>query len=220
MTGHDRERIVAFLAGDLSGAEAEAIDEHLLECRECWQSVHEHTTGRCAAESLREVASAELRDRVRLAVSLTAENRPPRRVRKHMVAAIAIAATIAAATLTASTVHAPQGRSDSLAFIVHEVRAATADHTIPTSIAIGGRHLRVEEYDIDGGRVVVAFDTQPFPMPNDAHTADAQINAPWSAPVEGLSVLCFNEPRPALLVGDKTVSIASLNGLAHRLALD
>lgn len=108
---------------------------------------------------------------------------------------------------------------DSLALIVHKVRAATQEHEVPTSIEFDGRHLRLEEYELGGGRVVVALGTQPFPMPTVAHAANDRINAPWSAPVDGLRVLCINEPRPALLVADKAVGAGSLAALAHRLAL-
>jgi anti-sigma factor RsiW len=218
MTDHDGERLVAFLAGDLSSTEAEAVDAHLLECRACWLAVYEDTVGRSAAESLREVAPAEVRDRVRLVVSLARVDRSQRSSWRRATATVALVAMVTAALLSWSTLSAPHHQSAALAMIVHRVRAATAQHSIPTSITVGGRRLRVEEYDLDGGRVVVAFATQPFPMPNDAQASTGQINAPWSASVDGLTLLCVNEPRPALLVGDVTVSVERLGELAHRLA--
>ena len=219
MTDHDGERLVAFLAGDLSSVEADAVDAHLLECRSCWLAVYEDTVGRGAAESLRDIAPAEVRDRVRLIVSLARVDRSRRPRWRHATATVALVAMIAAALLSWSTLRAPHHQPDALAMIVHDVRVATAHRAIPTSITIGSRRLRVEEYDLTGGRVTVAFTTQPFPMPNDALATTGQINAPWSAQVDGSTVLCFNDPRPALLIGDRSVRVSDLNELAHRLAL-
>ena len=219
MNRHDPERLVAFLAGDLSRAEVEAVDTHLLECRECWQAVYEDSIGRIAAESVREVAPAAVRDRVRVAVSLAPVGRSQRRWRRRAVASVAAGALAAALLGSWTVLRVDDRKPDALALIVQQVRAATAHHTVLTSVTIGGRRMRVEEYDLDGGRVVVAYDTQPFPMPSDAHAANEQVNAPWSASVDGTTVLCFNTPRPALLVGDRAVSSDSLAQLAHRLAL-
>lgn len=219
MTGHDTARLVAFLAGELSPSETEAVDAHLLECHACWKAVSEDTLGRAACESLREICPAEVRDRVRLAVSLSPPH-PRQRPSRRRAATIGALAAIAAASLGFGFVARTAGRpSDPLALIVQEVRAATVHHAVPTSIDVRGRRLRVEEYDLPGGRVVVAYDTQPFPMPTDAHAANGMINAPWSAPVDGLHVLCFNQPRPALLVADREVSARGLEALAHQLSL-
>ena len=219
MIDHDVERLTAFLAGELSLAEAEAVDAHLLDCQSCWRAVYEDTVGRRAAESLREVAPAEVRDRVRLAVVLAPAERSGRPRWRMIAATLVLFATLSAALFTWSMWHTTHGRADDLALIVRQVRVSAEHHAPPTWTELAGRRFRIESYEVDGGRVVVAYGTEPFPMPNDAHMTNDQVNGPWSAPVDGLNVLCFNEPRPALLVGDKSVSATALSAFAHRLAL-
>jgi hypothetical protein len=184
--------------------------------------VYEDTVGRTAAESLRDIAPAVVRDRVRLSISLAPTTRPPRRWPLRAAASAALVVILAIALSTGLAFRSSHRPTDSLALIVDKIRAAdTGDtgDTGGTSVEVAGRKLRIEEYDVDGGRVLVAYDTQPFPMPDGAHVATALINGPWSAPVDGWYVRCFNEPRPALLIGDKDVRVASVDALAHRLSL-
>lgn len=223
MTCRDGERLVAFLAGDLSTREADAVDTHLLECYECWSAVSADTIGRTAAEALREVAPAGVRDRVRLSISVAPTRRLRRSWPRRTATSLTVIAVVCVALTAGVVVTSSRPNPDTLAVIVGRVSTATvtasAHRTGHASIRVAGRELRVEEYDLDGGRVLVAYDTQPFPMPADARAATPRINSPWSAPVDGWNVRCFNEPRPALLVSDRSVRAASIDALAHRLSL-
>ena len=71
------ERIIAFLAGDLSPQEERLFDEHLLGCEECWAAVQANRVARAALERLREPAPDGLGDRVAMAVALAANDVRP-----------------------------------------------------------------------------------------------------------------------------------------------
>src|SRR5215472_8954428 len=75
MDGHERV-LKAFLAGDLSRADARQFDEHLLECETCWRAVREDLASRRAVQLLRRPAPPGLADRVAFAVELAASARP------------------------------------------------------------------------------------------------------------------------------------------------
>ena len=77
MDSHDRydRLLAAFLAGDLSPAEARRWDEHLLECERCWRAVREDRAGRQAAQLLRQPAPPGLADKVAFAVEVAAAGR-------------------------------------------------------------------------------------------------------------------------------------------------
>lgn len=103
MDGHDSgcRLLAAFLAGDLSPADARAWDEHLLACEQCWRAAREDRAGRQAAQLPREPPPPGLADRVRFAVELAAAGaiappRPRRGMRlrwRWLAAAGALAAT-------------------------------------------------------------------------------------------------------------------------------
>lgn len=71
------ERIIAFLAGDLSPQEERLFDEHLLGCEECWAAVQANRVASAALERLREPAPDGLGDRVAMAVALAANDVRP-----------------------------------------------------------------------------------------------------------------------------------------------
>lgn len=64
------QRVVAFLAGELSEAEARQFDVHLLNCEACWRAVQEDRQGRAALMRLREPVPSDLADRVAMAVAV------------------------------------------------------------------------------------------------------------------------------------------------------
>jgi hypothetical protein len=66
----DEDRIVAFLHGELSDADEQAFDDHLLTCETCWWAVREDRVARLALERLREPAPLGLADRVALSIDL------------------------------------------------------------------------------------------------------------------------------------------------------
>src|SRR5262245_61171192 len=85
MDGHEagHRLLAAFLAGDLSPADAKAWDEHLLACEQCWRAVREDRAGRQAAQLLRQPPSPGLGDRVRFAVELAAAGTIARQRPRH-----------------------------------------------------------------------------------------------------------------------------------------
>src|SRR5713226_604706 len=82
MDSHDR-LLAAFLAGELTPADARRWDDHLLACEQCWRAVREDRAGRQAAQVLRQPAPAGLADRVAFAVEVAAADRTaePRQLR-------------------------------------------------------------------------------------------------------------------------------------------
>ena len=58
------QRLVAFLAGELSPEEERRFDEHLLGCEQCWRAVQADRAARLALEQLRQPAPAGLQGRV------------------------------------------------------------------------------------------------------------------------------------------------------------
>ena len=65
----NEDRIIAFLAGELSDEDERRFDGHLLQCEECWRAVQADRTARFALEKLRAPAPAGLQDMVALAVT-------------------------------------------------------------------------------------------------------------------------------------------------------
>ena len=66
----DEDRILAFLHGELSDADEQAFDDHLLTCESCWWAVREDRVGRLAIERLQAPAPHGLADRVAFSVDL------------------------------------------------------------------------------------------------------------------------------------------------------
>jgi hypothetical protein len=67
---HDSETAAArYLGGDLRPRAARVFEQHLLACEPCWQDVEAGRAGRRIAESARQVAPAELRERLRAVVA-------------------------------------------------------------------------------------------------------------------------------------------------------
>jgi hypothetical protein len=74
---HEPERdVAAFLGGALEPEARAAFNEHLLGCDGCWTELHDAQEGRSAVESVRELAPAALRERLRSLV-LAAEPAAP-----------------------------------------------------------------------------------------------------------------------------------------------
>jgi Flp pilus assembly protein TadB len=95
---HDPERLAAaYLGQAMSRRSRGRFEHHLLGCTDCWDKVAAARVGRSAAESLRELASRDLRDRVRAVVETVPDPAAGRtRPRRAMVA---ISAAAAAAVL-------------------------------------------------------------------------------------------------------------------------
>ena len=72
------ERLVAFLAGELSPEEERRFDEHLLGCEQCWRAVQADRAARLALEQLRQPAPAGLQGRVAASVGAGRRRSPQR----------------------------------------------------------------------------------------------------------------------------------------------
>ena len=71
---HDAERNAAeYVSGELSGRARRWFERHLLDCDDCWREVLLGRFGRRVAEDARESVPVGLRDRVRAAVTLSAD---------------------------------------------------------------------------------------------------------------------------------------------------
>jgi len=71
--GHDRHdpqrAAAAYLAGELDRRQREQFEAHMLDCDGCWREVTAGRRGRALAESLREVAPQQLRERIRATIA-------------------------------------------------------------------------------------------------------------------------------------------------------
>lgn len=71
---HDPERNAAeYVSGELTARARSWFERHILECDDCWREVLLGRFGRRVAEDAREPVPRGLRDRVRAAVSLSAD---------------------------------------------------------------------------------------------------------------------------------------------------
>ena len=221
---HDPERDAArFLAGTMSSARRHDFSEHLLSCQPCWQEVQQARAGRAALEAARQVAPAELRDRIRALVEAhqepgSATATPLRRRRRWLPAAgLAAAAALVAATLTLapsrlSSPPAPSPVPQALQLAVDDYHAqrlpgtGMTDSSAPDLSALqlrpvgtgaGAYHgLAVEAYAYigpAGRRVAVYLSAEPFPEPAGAVPVHAA-GGPWTAHQGDITALCAMLP--------------------------
>lgn len=210
---HDDATLGAFVAGELSPAEAERVDAHVLGCDECWEAVRQDLHGGRLARSLRVRAPAGLADRVEAAVRARAS--PPRGARRRQLIAGLVA--VACATVLLAGVSRWRDRPDP-PLIATIVRLASA--SAPAETLAGQRlpgNVAVSYERVDGQIVILATERRPFPMPLGAHPTVAGTTDPWVARRGPLTLLCVNGAHPALLVGP--VPAADLLGLARGLGL-
>ena len=85
------QRVIDFLAGELSPEEERLFDEHLLACQHCWRAVQADRSARLALEKFREPAPAGLQGRVALSVALAANEAPRTRRVGSKKATVALA---------------------------------------------------------------------------------------------------------------------------------
>jgi hypothetical protein len=69
---HDAERNAAeYVSGEVSRRARRWLEQHILDCDDCWREVLLGRFGRRAAEDAREPVPVGLRDRVRAAILLS-----------------------------------------------------------------------------------------------------------------------------------------------------
>jgi Putative zinc-finger len=215
---HDDDAIIgAYLSGELSAADRNVFEAHLLTCDRCWAEVGAGRRGRALAEQAREPAPAPLRERVYAAV---AAQRPGhrRRARVLVAAAMVLLAAVAAAVIVRAV-----GPTDQPLPIAVAV-AGYRDDRLPgsgipqregpdlsalrlTETGAGTGHLAGQPVigyayrDNTGRRLLIYLSDQPFPMP--AH-ADHR-GGPSGAAVarhRGVAVLCSRSPHTVLILGE------------------
>jgi hypothetical protein len=243
MDGHDRDRrlLAGFLAGELSPADARRLDEHLLECEQCWRAVREDRAGHQAAELLRQPAPAGLADRVAFAVEVAAADRTAaqqqaRRDRRLARWQLAAAGTIAAGlAVTLMAVLLPGGHQTgsvpaAVTAVAHYAQAvpppAREQPTHPggratpvqvgrtVTVTAGGQQIVMRTWRLGGTEAVVAVSGLPFPTPPGAVSASGTGMA-WSARLGKLGLYCLNGHRSELVAAP--VPMAELATLAARL---
>lgn len=233
MMRHDPEQqAAAYLAGEMNRLARARFARHLLDCPDCWQETRTARDGRILAETLREVAPAELRDRLRaIPGSASAPPRPhPRRWRPVLTVGL-----FAAALVVLVAVLLPGGPADQPAPLAAAVRIYRAGQPeggrtgSPPVRAIGSYTWRgtttrdlagvpaiVHTFtDPAGRRILVLSSATPFPRAAGAHDVDP---APaWTVRVDGATLLCADRDGTSWLAVATTDAQTRAAGRALRL---
>ncbi|MGH9277876.1 MAG: anti-sigma factor family protein [Acidimicrobiales bacterium] len=192
---HDAQ-LVPYLAGDLAPGQAEAFEAHLVDCDDCWRAVSQDRRGRALAESLRELAPASLRDRVRMAVEAdTGQGGRSRGPRRRVGAALAVAVIAVVAAAWAATVAGDPREPASVAAVVDAARQPVP----PASVVAAGETVVLERARLDGRDVTVGRAAVTFPMPDGASQSGEGLDAVWVAKRGDLTVVCLSRPGNLLL---------------------
>jgi hypothetical protein len=208
------ERLIAFLAGELTPEEERRFDQHLLGCEECWQAVKADRAARIALEQLRQPAPAGLEGRVALAIALASQEAskdPVARAgagapsflrwataRPHharLVAAACLVVVMAAGAAGWLVAHRPAADPPQLAAVVAMMPPGSA----PTSALRAGEHfviagqaLMVRAYQLEGTEELVATSARPFPVPSSSHMLPGSSSQAWMATKGRLSMYGVN----------------------------
>jgi putative zinc finger protein len=210
--GHDPQRAAAaYLGGQLGRRQRERFETHLLECEACWGEVQAGRRGRALAESLRELAPQQLRERVRATVEAH-PTRPPRRGRARTAAALV--ALVLAGGVLVTRQHPTQPRVIAAAVAAYQAGgpATIGPAGSPPVRQLGGLRWRGSGRGVVGGlpvvahtyqdaaghRVVLLVADRPFPMAAGARHDAADT---WIAEIGGVVLFCADDPAPSLLVG-------------------
>ncbi|MDP1803982.1 MAG: hypothetical protein Q8K72_02340, partial [Acidimicrobiales bacterium] len=165
----------------------------------CWQAMSQDRRGRALAESLRELAPASLRDRVRMAVEAdTGQGQRPRRRRSRVGAGLAVVAFAVVVATWAATVAGPSPEPASVAAVVDAARQAAP----PASLVAAGETVILERARLDGRDVTVGRASVAFPMPAGASESGDGLDAVWVATRGDLTVVCLSKPANLLLAAD------------------
>lgn len=209
---HDPERNAAsYLGGLLSGARRRMFERHMVDCEDCWREVDLGRKGRSVAESGRELAPQALRERVRAAVETV---RPPRRRSRWILGGGAVAALSLAVVgvLFLLPARGPGEIDAALAAFRSGKTGAPARSELPARLA-DLELLRSERVEVDGldaiahryvdpsgDEIVVYIAAEEWPVAAGAEHDNS--GETWVAEKDGLVMICLNEPKPSLVVGD------------------
>jgi len=196
---HEDPRLAAYLGSELDPAEVEAVEAHLLDCDRCWRTVHEARRGRALAESLRELAPASLRDRVRMTVEGAPSTLGPHRRRGRL--GRRAGTVVAALALLAGLFWAGAGRGGSDPASVAAVVRAADGRTPPSAVVADGQEITLSRDSLDGKPVMVARSAAPFDMPPGGRHLGGP-GTPWVARRASMTVVCLSGPDNILVVAD------------------
>jgi anti-sigma factor RsiW len=208
------DRVIAFLAGELSDEDERRFDEHLLHCEECWQAVQADRAARFALEKLREAAPAGLHDRVALAVTIAsadsphhkAPSRPQFALRVRSAGARPLARLVAAASLLIvlatgsvawfSTRGQPADPPQVVAVAAMMTPGSSPAKALQAGehMVIAGQELAVRAYMMDGSETIVATSARPFSVPRSSHVLSGPSPRAWMATKGRLSMYGVNRP--------------------------
>ena len=236
------QRILSFLAGELSPEEERRFDEHLLGCEDCWRAVQADRAARLALEQLREPAPAGLQGRVALSVALAASEagggpvavdrgRAPSFIQRamatrrwHLVAAASLLVVVAAGSfgwLAASRAAAPEPAQ--VAAVVAMMTPGSAPTTVLRAgerLVIGGQRVVVRAYQLEGTEEIVATSARPFPLPPTSHLLSGSSPQAWMATKGQLSLYGVNRrPGGESMFLVAAMPMAEMPQLAARLDL-
>lgn len=236
------ERVLSFLDGDLSQEQAQAFDEHLLECERCWAAIREDRAGRMALMSLRAPAPEWLADRVALTLEVagvSTEDAPKgrgrrgptrpgtrdgNRLRGRVVGSAAIVITLVGCVLgftliRSSAVHDPAQVTAVIALA--EADSTSSSRVSPTvHLMVEGQAVVVSSVRYHGQMVTVATSSRPFPMPPLSHVLTGSSHGAWMATHGVLAEYCVNKSvgKSSMLVVAK-MPAAELPEIAAHLHL-
>jgi Putative zinc-finger len=209
----DEDRIAAFLNGELSDADEQSFDEHLVDCESCWSAVQEDRAGHLAVERLQVPAPLGLADRVTASINLAgkrsigeapvrpvgagrpldrARYRPRWLVPAAVLVVVAIVGGAIAWTVNQHQVSDPPQIAEVVAM------ASSASNNTPLRSGehfdIDGQSLTVRSYRIEGITTLVATSAHPFPMPASSHLVAGSSPTAWMGTDGKLAMYGVNRP--------------------------
>ena len=220
--GHDPQRLAAaYLGGELSRRRRERVEAHLLVCEDCWEEVQAARRGRALAESVREVAPHDLRDRIRATVEVVPAGRRRRAVGwTGLAAAVCVAAVLAGGLLVTGRQPTQPATIAAAVASYREGGATWRGPADPPPIrqlddlrwrgsgrgTLGGLPVVAHTYqDPAGDRVVLLQADRSFPTAVGAHHPAGSDT--WISEVEGVVLFCADRPAPSLVVGQDRAQV-------------
>ena len=225
----NEDRVIAFLAGELSDdGERRFDEEHLLQCEECWRAIQADRAARFALEKLRQPAPAGLHDRVALAVTIASADAPrreaaPRRLIAvgrafeqplvRLVAAASVLIALAAGTFAWLEVEGQPTEPPQVAAVAAMMTPSSSPAEALRAgehMVIAGQEVAVRAYVMDGSETLVATSARPFSVPRSSHVLSGPLPKAWMATKGRLSMYGVNRTG-----GDESMFLVSVMPMAE-----